>query len=89
MRNATSTRADYEGQGLMKKLAQWLMRDAARNGFRGIQIECAHDAVSHVWLHPVEPFSAELIGKVDTGAYTEEDGEGKKFNLLGRRLCRL
>lgn len=77
MRNATSTRADYEGEGLMKKLAQWLMRQAAEDGFRGVQIECAHDAVTHVWLHPPEPFSAELLGKFDTAAYTLEDEEGK------------
>jgi hypothetical protein len=80
MRNATSTRADYEGEGLMKGLAQWLMRQANENGFRGVQIECAHDAVNHVWLNPPQPFSAELIGKFDTGAYTQEDGEGKTIH---------
>lgn len=80
MRNATSTRADYEGEGLMKKLAQWLMKQAAENGFRGVQIECAHDAVTHVWLNPPEPFSSELLGKFETATYTEEDEEGKRFN---------
>lgn len=50
MRNATSTRADYEGHGLMKGLAHWLMRHAAAEGFWGAQIECAHDAVDHVYV---------------------------------------
>jgi hypothetical protein len=77
MRNATSTRADYEGQKLMKRLAHWLMRHAAEQGFRGIQIESANNAVTHVWLHPPTPFSAELVGKFDTGAYTQEDEDGK------------
>jgi hypothetical protein len=80
MRNATSTRADYEGKGLMKKLALWLMKQATENGFRGVQIECAHDAVTHVWLNPPKPFSAELLGKFDTAAYTQENEEGKTIN---------
>jgi hypothetical protein len=83
MRNGTSTRADYEGEGLMKKLAQWQMRQAAINGFRGIQIECAHDAVNHVWMHAPEPFSSELIGKFDTSTYTQEDEEGKTTHPFG------
>ena len=80
LRNATSTRADYEGEGLMKKLAQWLMRQAVGNGFRGIQIECAHDAVTHVWLNPPKPFSAELESKFDTAVYTQEDEEGRTIH---------
>jgi hypothetical protein len=31
--NATSTKPDYEGQVLTKKLAQWLMREAVLNGY--------------------------------------------------------
>jgi hypothetical protein len=38
-RNATSTRQDYEGEGIMAALARWLMREAALKGYRGIQIE--------------------------------------------------
>ncbi len=79
-RNGTATRANYEGQGLMKKLAHWLMRQAAENGFSGIQIECNHDAVSHTWLHPPEPFTAELLGTFDTATYTEENEQGEKIN---------
>jgi hypothetical protein len=85
MRNATSTRADYEGQGFMKKLAHYLMRHAASLGFRGIQIECAHDAVTHTWLHPPEPFKAQLISSFRTETYEEDadDESGKKVNPFG------
>ena len=44
LRNATSTRHDAEGKGIMKKLAQFLMRYAAGEGFRAIQIECFADS---------------------------------------------
>jgi hypothetical protein len=46
MRNATSTRADYEEEGLTKKLSVWLMKHAAEKRYRGIQSDCAHDAVT-------------------------------------------
>lgn len=77
MRNATSTRADYEGNGLMGQLARWLMREAAGKGYRGIQIECAHDAVTHTWLHPPDPFKGDLIGRLDTATYEEKGEQGQ------------
>lgn len=46
MRNATSTRHDYEGQGLMSALAKYLMRTAAAKGFKTVNIECVNDRVS-------------------------------------------
>ncbi|KAI9665971.1 MAG: hypothetical protein M1821_003906 [Bathelium mastoideum] len=73
MRNATSTRREYEGQKLMKKLAQWLMREADRNGYRGIQIECGHDSVSQTWLNPPKPFKGTLISSLDSKTYEEKD----------------
>ena len=76
MRNGTSTRGDYEGEGLMKKLAQWLMREAALKEYRGIQIECGHDAVNKVWMNPPAPFKADVVGKVDLGTYTQENAQG-------------
>ena len=78
MRNATSTRPDYEARGLTRKLANWLMREAVGHGYRGIQIECVHDAVTRTWLHPPEPFKSELIGKFDMATYEQEDEEGRK-----------
>ncbi|EED22604.1 conserved hypothetical protein [Talaromyces stipitatus ATCC 10500] len=52
MRTETSTRADYEGMGLMKLMAHWEIKDAAAKGFRGINMETLHLAVDHVWMYP-------------------------------------
>jgi hypothetical protein len=78
MRNGTSTRTDYEGRGLTRKMANWLMREAADQGYRGIQIETAHDAVTHTWLHPPKPFQAELIAELDMATYEQENEAGKR-----------
>ncbi|KAK9385166.1 hypothetical protein V1515DRAFT_630997 [Lipomyces mesembrius] len=71
-RNGTSTRADYEAQGLMKKLAQWLMREAAGRGYIGIEIPCAHDAVIKAWLYPPSPFKASVVSQFDAKSYEKE-----------------
>ena len=89
MRNGTSTRPDYEGRGLMRKMADWLMREAAGQGYRGIQIETTHDAVMHTWLHPPKPFQAELIAKLDMAIYEQENEEGKKVRPFepSKQVC--
>lgn len=73
LRNGTSTRADYEGAGVMKELAHFLMRRGAEEGFRGISIECLHDAVCHVWMNPPPPFRASLIVQFNVNEYKKED----------------
>ncbi len=83
LRNATSTRHDYEGQRLMRELANWLMRYADGQGFRGIQIECVADAVSHTWSHPPEPYKGTIISKFQSEEYSEEqevDGVKRQIN---------
>ena len=75
MRNATNTRRIYEGHGLMKKQAHWLMREAARKGYGGIQIECGHDAVTNTWVNPPKPFQGTLICSLDTKTFEEKDEE--------------
>ena len=84
MRNATSTRVDYEGEHLMGNLARFMMREAKLKGYTGIQIECAHDAVTHVWTHPPPPFKAEVISKLDMATYEEE---GKKVFWPSKQVC--
>lgn len=70
-RNATATRRDYEGRGIMKATAQYMMRDMAAKGYRGIQIEAFSDAVHHVWSKPPAPFKADVISEIDM--WTEEE----------------
>ncbi|KIY03167.1 uncharacterized protein Z520_01634 [Fonsecaea multimorphosa CBS 102226] len=86
MRNATSTRHDAEGNGIMKALAQFLMRYAAEQGFRGIQIECLADAVTKVWSQPPAPFKSTIVAEFNTQDYEEEvevDGVKKKVKPFG------
>jgi hypothetical protein len=79
MRNGTSTRGDYEGSGVMKKAAHWLIREAASKGYRGIQIECLHDAVTKTWLNPPAPYKGTLICQFNLKDYeVEEDGKKTK-----------
>ncbi|EKG17295.1 hypothetical protein MPH_05505 [Macrophomina phaseolina MS6] len=90
-RNATSTRRDYEGRGLMKAQAHWLMRWAAEQGFRGIQIEAFNDAVNKVWTNPPSPFQGEAVSTVMTGEVVvqEEDGSVRRpFGPATQRLTR-
>lgn len=85
MRNATSTRNDYEGEHLMGNLARFMMREAKLRGYRGIQIEGAHDAVNHVWSHPPLPFKGEVIAVVDMATF-EEDGQ--KVFSPSKQVCK-
>ncbi|UNI16847.1 hypothetical protein JDV02_003243 [Purpureocillium takamizusanense] len=79
-RNATSTRHEYEGKGIMGALARHMMREMAGKGFRGIQIECAADAVTHVWSNPPAPFKGEVVSEFDMERYEEEGEDGQKRN---------
>jgi len=89
MRNATSTRHDVEGKGVMKKLAQFLMRYAAEQGFRGIQIECLADAVTRVWSNPPPPFKATIVSEFSCDDYYENEevnGSTKKVRPFGDQV---
>ncbi|KAK0707351.1 hypothetical protein B0H67DRAFT_467050, partial [Lasiosphaeris hirsuta] len=61
LRGGTATKVGEEGRGFMKKLSWYMMRKAAAEGFRGIQIGCLHDAVSAVWQRPPAPFTSEVV----------------------------
>lgn len=74
LRNATSTRRDYEGEKIMAGLARWLMREADSRGFRGIQIECVADAVTHVWSAPEHPYRGTIVSEFHTDTHTDEAG---------------
>lgn len=82
-RNSTSTRRDYEGLGLMKRQAHFLMRWAAEKGFRGIQIEAFNDAVTKVWTNPPPPFKGEAISEVRTGEVVVKNEDGTVTRPFG------
>lgn len=93
MRNATSTRRDYEGEGLMSALAKFLMRTAAAKGFKMANIECLNDRVTHVWANPPSPFRGEIVASFKSEDYEVEAEEGnvvKPFlpaSQLVTRVC--
>lgn len=72
-RNSTATRAGEEGKGFMRILARHMMRKAAAEGFRGIQIQCLHDAVTRVWSHPPEPFRGEVVARFHCSEDEDEE----------------
>lgn len=74
-RNATSTRRDYEGEGIMAGLARWLMREAGARGFRGIQIEALADPVTHVWSTAEPPIKGMVVSEFHTDTWKDEKGE--------------
>ncbi|KAI1133226.1 hypothetical protein F5Y10DRAFT_131644 [Nemania abortiva] len=91
-RMGTATRAGAEGGGFMKAMAHHMMRRAADKGFRGIQIECFHDAVTAVWANPPLPFKGCVAGEVDTYALDEVDAEGRRrfpYRPLKQRLTKV
>lgn len=81
MRNATSTRHEYEGKGIMGALARYLMRDAAARGYKAINIECLNDAVTYVWSKPPSPFRGEVIASFMSDEY-EEEQDGVKVRPM-------
>ncbi|KAF2151843.1 hypothetical protein K461DRAFT_286739 [Myriangium duriaei CBS 260.36] len=81
MRNATATRVDYKGRGLMAGLARFLMREAQLNGFKGVNIVAMNDAVTHVWTNPKQQgMKGEVTAEFWSPDYEEEDAGGKKVN---------
>lgn len=78
MRNATATKMGEEGHGYMKSMARYMMRKAFDEGFRGIQIESAHDAVAHVWSNPPSPFVRHKISEMNCWTYEAEAEDGTK-----------
>jgi len=74
-RNGTSTRHDYEGEGIMGGLARWLMREAEMKGYRGMQIECLADAVTYVWSEGAKPYKGRVVSEFDMATWKDEEGK--------------
>ncbi|KAK0651046.1 hypothetical protein B0T16DRAFT_320923 [Cercophora newfieldiana] len=89
-RGGTSTRADYEGQGLAKVLAHWCLWRWREQGFRGMQAGVAHRAVVRIFTNPPEGMRGEVVAVLDTKGYEEvgEDGERvRPFEAVGDVPC--
>ncbi|KAJ5807588.1 hypothetical protein N7447_011044 [Penicillium robsamsonii] len=77
MRNATNTVKTHSGRGLMRLLAEEMMRRSAAEGYRGIQIESVSEAVQKVWSKPPAPFKGTIISQIHTTTYEEQNEEGE------------
>lgn len=87
-RNSTGTRPDETGKGFMKVLAWHMMRRAATDGWRGIQISCLHDAVCRVWSRPPAQFRAEIVARFH--CREDEDEEVRKtFGRSGQEITKI
>ncbi|ORY55671.1 uncharacterized protein BCR38DRAFT_452093 [Pseudomassariella vexata] len=80
-RGGTMTRPPYEGRGLMKALAHFLMKDAAAKGWKRIEMGSANEKVTTVWTNPPAPFRCEVVVDFDPRkeeVADEETGEKKR-----------
>ncbi|KAK7927407.1 hypothetical protein PG985_004405 [Apiospora marii] len=82
MRNSTVTKLDEGGKGLMAHLARYMMRRAAEQGFRGIQIEAFHDAVTAVWSNPPPPFKGQIVSRLNAWTWGLENEKGETVYML-------
>ncbi|KAK8079662.1 hypothetical protein PG997_007480 [Apiospora hydei] len=82
MRNATATKLDEGGKGLMRHLAHRIMRQAAEDGFRGIQIEGYHDSVTAVWSKPAAAVQGEIVSRINAWTWGVEDEKGEMVYML-------
>lgn len=88
-RNATATREDYMGYGLMKKLAHWDIREAGRCGWTGVVIECFHDAVTETWMNPPDGFKAQNICEVNIKDMEEAAGKMVSYEHVNQKAVRV
>ncbi|KAI1385387.1 uncharacterized protein F4822DRAFT_412921 [Hypoxylon trugodes] len=75
-RVGTGTREAYQGQGIMKALAKFIMLEMKARGYRAIQISCGDARVHHVWTNPPPPFRSSTLVSLPMWFYEiEEDGK--------------
>lgn len=72
-RNATATRREYAGRGVMAELARWVMREADGRGFRGVQITCLDDRVTRVWSEPEKPYRGEVVSRLEMETWKDKE----------------
>ena len=91
-RNSTSTRPGYEGYGLMKATAYYMMRELAKKGFRGVQIEAFNDAVVRVWNKPPRPFEAEVVSEINAWDFKQLGQDAQvmhPYRPAKTRICKI
>ncbi|KAH5301820.1 hypothetical protein HBI42_188540 [Parastagonospora nodorum] len=73
--NATATRREYMGRGIVAELARWVMREADARGYRGIQITCWEDRVTRVWSEPESPYRGSVVSEFEMETWKDKVGK--------------
>lgn len=76
-RSGTYTRWDYAGLGLMGKLAEFVVLEAAARGFTSMQIPCGNDAVYRRYMKPHKDWKGRLLFEAPVRDIEVEGEDGK------------
>ncbi|EQL01068.1 hypothetical protein G6O67_002443 [Ophiocordyceps sinensis] len=80
----TSTLEGHGGQGLMKGLAHFVMKEMKARGFRGFSITCMAPQVHHVFTHPPEPFKGVTVVEMTLRDHEIKDEKGQLYRPLAK-----
>lgn len=92
MRKGSVTRGDYEGRGIMKGLALWLVWEAKRCGFEVIEIPVSSPAVRRVWENLPPPFKVDVMAEyvIEDLEVCDERGKTERpFEGIQTEICQL
>jgi hypothetical protein len=88
LREGTYTRPDYADRGLAKALSHWLMGEMARRGYRTIEVDSYHPAITKIWENPPPPHAATVESLLLATADDQIAGKAPmSYNALVDRLC--
>ncbi|KAJ5975036.1 hypothetical protein N7481_008743 [Penicillium waksmanii] len=92
MRKGSVTRGDYEGRGIMKGLALWLVVEAKRRGFEIIEIPVSNAIVRRVWENLPPPCRVVVMAEyvIEDLEVCDENGRKKRpFEGIKTEICQL
>ncbi|KAJ5761534.1 hypothetical protein N7533_003573 [Penicillium manginii] len=92
MRKGSVTRGDYEGRGIMKGMALWLVGEAKRCGFEVIEIPVSNSIVRRVWENLPPPCRVAVMAEyvIEDLEVCDENGEKKRpFEGIQTEICQL
>lgn len=92
MRKGSVTRSDYEGRGIMKGLALWLVGEAKHRGFEVIELPVSSPAVRRVWKNLPPPCHVVVMAEYVIEDIEISDEYGRKtrpFDGIQTEICQL
>lgn len=80
----TSTLEGHEGQGLMKALTHFVMRESKARGFRWFEVTCLAPQVHHVFSQPPAPFRGVTTVEMTVRDHEVRDEQGRVHTPLAK-----